>query len=540
MDDPADDEGVTAREPWETVIERGVIDVNCHFGPPAGTAGGSPLTDLLGEARSHGVRLALAHHLTAVWADPDTGNRAALDAAADPANRLRAVAVVAPDRTFGGRARIGEAARAGAVAFRLERVGWAPEPSLALEELLADVAAAGLPLLVQLGGPAAGQGFGAATMIGRLTSGLGVPVVLLGAHYTHIVDDLAAVRRYSHLYLETSSLAHFRAIETAVRAIGHERLMFGSGAPRRAIQSPLNAVLLARIDDDARRAILAENAVRVFDLPAGAVDVRPPTIPDRAWDVHAHFGPLAFDVPAVAAERLLAELTEVGTLALTGSSTIGIFADPAAGNAAMVEAVGLDGGQRGYLVADPNDLDLTADQIRRFGERPGVVGVKIHSEWSGVPTASRAMRDLFTLLSDFGRPVKIHNAGPDWEAALRDIARSHPMLPIIIAHGGPGTPTAAGAQVAADCERVFVEMSSSFADLPAVRAAARVAGPERLLYGTDVPLIEPAFVQGTYQDAELPPEELDRIFWTNAAVLFEGQAETTHGAGRRAPEGRPG
>ena len=37
MDDPADDEGVTAREPWETVIERGVIDVNCHFGPPAGT-----------------------------------------------------------------------------------------------------------------------------------------------------------------------------------------------------------------------------------------------------------------------------------------------------------------------------------------------------------------------------------------------------------------------------------------------------------------------------------------------------------------------
>jgi len=47
-------------------------------------------------------------------------------------------------------------------------------------------------------------------------------------------------------------------------------------------------------------------------------------------------------------------------------------------------------------------------------------------------------------------------------------------------------------------------------------------------------------VLGTYQDAELPPEELDRIFWTNAAVLFEGQAETTHGAGRRAPEGRPG
>jgi predicted TIM-barrel fold metal-dependent hydrolase len=537
-DHRAADGVAAASEPGETAIERGVIDVNAHFGPSSGAAGGSPLGDLVREARRHGVRLALAHHLSAVMADPETGNRAALDAAADPANRLRAVAVVAPDRTFGVQARIGDAARAGAVAFRLERVGWAAASSLALEELLAHVAAAGRPLLVPLGSVSPAHGSGAATWIGRLTSDLGVPVVLLGAHYTHIVDDLAAVKRYPHLYLETSSLAHFRAIETAVRAVGHERILFGSGAPRRAIQSPLNAVLLARIDDDARRAILAENAVRVFDLPTGAVDVRPPTLPERAWDVHAHFGPLAFDVPAVPADQLLAELAELGTRALTGSSTIGIFADPVAGNAAMVEAVGVDGGQWGYLVADPNDLEVTSDQIRRFGERPGVVGVKIHGEWSGVPTASRAMRDLFDLLADFGRPVKIHNAGPDWEAGLREIARSHPRLPIIIAHGGPGTPTAAGAQVAADCERVFVEMSSSFADLPEARAAARIAGPERLLFGTDAPLIEPAFVLGTYQDAEIAPAELDRVFWSNAVALFGSPPGTAIAIRTSARDGR--
>jgi uncharacterized protein len=282
----------------------------------------------------------------------------------------------------------------------------------------------------------------------------------------------------------------------------------------------LNAVLLARIDDGARRAILAENAARLFDLPAGTVDVRPPAVPERAWDVHAHFGPFAFDVPAVANDRLLAELAGVGTRALTGSSALGIFADPVAGNAAMVEAVGLEGGQRGYLVADPNDLETTADQIRKHGDRPGVVGVKIHSEWSGVPTASPAMRDLFKLLADFGRPVKIHNGGPDWETGLRQIARSHPRLPIIIAHGGPGTPTAAGARVAADSEQVYIELSSSFAELRAARAAARIAGRDRLLFGTDAPLLEPGFVLGTYQDAEIPEAWLDRVFWANAAALF--------------------
>jgi predicted TIM-barrel fold metal-dependent hydrolase len=48
----------------------------------------------------------------------------------------------------------------------------------------------------------------------------------------------------------------------------------------------------------------------------------------------------------------------------------------------------------------------------------------------------------------------------------------------------------------------------------------RIAGPERLLYGSDAPLIEPAFVLGTYQDAEISAGELDRVFWTNAAALF--------------------
>ena len=73
--------------------------------------------------------------------------------------------------------------------------------------------------------------FGAASVIGAATDGLGIPVVLLGAHYMHIVDDVAAAVRYPHLHLETSALAHYRAIETVVGSIGAERLLFGTGSP---------------------------------------------------------------------------------------------------------------------------------------------------------------------------------------------------------------------------------------------------------------------------------------------------------------------
>jgi predicted TIM-barrel fold metal-dependent hydrolase len=47
-----------------------------------------------------------------------------------------------------------------------------------------------------------------------------------------------------------------------------------------------------------------------------------------------------------------------------------------------------------------------------------------------------------------------------------------------------------------------------------------IAGPAKLLWGSDAPLLEPAFVLGTYADAGLSHDALDRIFWGNAKDLF--------------------
>jgi predicted TIM-barrel fold metal-dependent hydrolase len=146
--------------------------------------------------------------------------------------------------------------------------------------------------------------------------------------------------------------------------------------------------------------------------------------------------------------------------------------------------------------------------------------VKVHGEWSGTPTASKAMTDTFELLARFGRPVKIHNAGAGWDEALATIARRHPRLPIVIAHAGLGTPSVEGARLAASNDNIYLELSSSFAHLPTVREAVSIAGPARLLWGSDAPLLEPAFVLGTYLDAGLPPVAIDQIFWRNAMELF--------------------
>ena len=241
---------------------RGFVDVNAVFGPAHGTAGtaGAPLDTLVAERRSHGIRLSLASSLLATWADGPTGNRLAAEAAADPANGLAAIAVVGPRRTGHAGRLVDEAERSGAVGYRLDGWDGTTPPPESVHEVLRAVAATGRPLLVPI------ARFGAASVIGAATDGLGIPVVLLGAHYMHIVDDVAAAVRYPHLHLETSALAHYRAIETVVGSIGAERLLFGTGSPIRAAASPISAILAASIPDEAKRAILGGNAVRLFGV----------------------------------------------------------------------------------------------------------------------------------------------------------------------------------------------------------------------------------------------------------------------------------
>lgn len=63
-------------------------------------------------------------------------------------------------------------------------------------------------------------------------------------------------------------------------------------------------------------------------------------------------------------------------------------------------------------------------------------------------------------------------------------------------------------------------MCSSFANLAIVREVARRVPAHKFMFGSDVPLLEPGFVLGTYQDAGIPEDRQAAVYWDNAARLF--------------------
>jgi predicted TIM-barrel fold metal-dependent hydrolase len=157
----------------------------------------------------------------------------------------------------------------------------------------------------------------------------------------------------------------------------------------------------------------------------------------------------------------------------------------------------------------------------RHYRNPRFVGAKIHCQYSRKDTATAEIAALLHEIARRGKPVKIHNDGPGWEQALIDACRRDPDLTIIIAHGGLGQPSVEGARAAAETENIYLEFASSFPELPVVREAVRLAGPDRILFGTDVPLLNPAFVIGTYHDAGLLTPDNRATMTLGTRKLFE-------------------
>jgi predicted TIM-barrel fold metal-dependent hydrolase len=345
--------------------------------------------------------------------------------------------------------------------------------------------------------------YGDASAIGAATREFDTPVVLLGGHYTQLGDCLAAMQRWPHLYLETSRLAQFRGVQTVVRSVGAERLLFGSGAPSRPIQAPLNAVLMADISDADRHVVLAGNARRVFGLPSQEFEPPHAKLGQGLIDVHAHIGSLGFPVPSVEGCNHPSEVARYGIELSVASSLRAIVDDVCEGNAEMLAACDASGAAlRGYVVLNPADLEGACREMDAAYARETVVGAKVHCSWSGAPTASKACVRLVREIARRGRPLKIHVDGPDWEVALREVAVEYPTWKVIVAHAGPGTPSRETVALLESTPNVYVELSTSFPDLPVVREVATTAERYgRLLYGSDAPLLDPAYVTGIYADA---------------------------------------
>jgi len=215
---------------------------------------------LLGQMDRAGVSEALCTHFAAIRFDTRTGNDELLEiCASEP--RLYPVAVINPSIYVGVSEEIRRCAHDGFVGFRFVPAlqGWSlsSQPFAEAAHVAADT---GLPLAVEL------SSSGDATLVGRVTHALPVPVILAGLTYRTLGEAISVIERHRHLCLEACSLATPGIVELLVQRLGGERLLFARNAPAWEIAPTLSVVRAADIAESDKEAILGDNAKRLYHL----------------------------------------------------------------------------------------------------------------------------------------------------------------------------------------------------------------------------------------------------------------------------------
>jgi len=498
--------------------------------------------ELRAAMETNGVDLAMTMSLRAIQTDAAMGNEYICDLAGDDA-RVLPVAVVDPRDCLRVQKVIAESLARGAVALAFHMTAIpCPLNSILFRRALKHAADAGKPLIFVT------NTAGELTGIAEMTRDLGCPKVLLaGASYHRLGEMIALLETFEHIHVETSWQVGPGAVELLARAGGADRVLFGSMAPLRPMRPGLNMVADAELTAGEKTDILARNALRFLggQEQAGQVaDEAPevmglPQVP--AIDVHCHLRVMP-EQPSTCLgpgdtvrelERFNIELSVV-------SSTAAYKDDMNAGNEEMLESVDAHDRLLGSVVVNPHHFDdsvkwldvaanddriahVTVNPLSTYERYSAPGWMRLFAEIAarrlavfynsgGQDTHRRSPRATET-----GHLFKVRGASPEEVEMFRRIAERFTDVPIIIGHGHG----LEGLQLARSCTNVYLELCTSYPEQNVYRRAVDAVGADRILFGTDLEMISPAFVLGSLWEAQLDDRELRQILRDNALRILK-------------------
>ncbi len=502
------------------------------------------LTELHQAMDRAGVDLAFTMSLRALYADARKGNEFLFSTTSSD-SRTVPIGVFGPHSNPFETAAIVEACiRNGAtgLAYRAQNQSVSLS-SLSFRHALAEAVKPGLPLIFP--GITAG---GIVSQLAEMTQDTGCPLVILGPYYGLLAEMLLVLERYPYVYMDTGWQITPSAIELLVEHAGPDRILFGSGAPVRPVQPALNTVLDADIDVDSKRKILSINALRIFgrgdladeverqDLPLP--EVKKPGTP--VIDVHCHLGVLpevpmrVTDVDAVAYH-----VEREGFEYAVCSAPVAYREDIDLGNQEMLDKIAVHPKLLGSPVITPTHMETSIKWLDIFVKSDRLAHVTLDPDNEAERTGSDAYMQLLAeaairkvpifynsgaqdLSSGFrwqrklGYNPWIRGTSPEEFAMFVEADRRHPDLPIIIGHGMGED----GLRLAKQTGNIYLEFSGSYPERDAIRKAIDQIGPERVVFGTDLDMITPAFALGVYSEADMTTYEERLVMAENSRRIL--------------------
>ena len=241
-------------------------------------------------------------------------------------------------------------------------------------------------------------------------------------------------------------------------------------------------------------------------------------------DLHSHLGKWFFPIEKTSIDDFL-KIMEKNEIELSVlSSIMANVYDFQEGNKELLKAIKHQQNLLGYLFLNPNYLKESFSQMDRYLAEEKFIGLGelydggyIGSQTLNCDAHKRIFERLLKKFSQ--RIVLFHCWGKTGVLRLLEVAREFPEINFIAGHmGNPDWEIAA--KTFKKVKNVYLEICSSYPIAGKIESVVKEIGVERVIFGSDSSLINPAFIIGMVIDSEISKKDKEKIFYLNAKKLL--------------------
>jgi predicted TIM-barrel fold metal-dependent hydrolase len=192
--------------------------------------------------------------------------------------------------------------------------------------------------------------------------------------------------------------------------------------------------------------------------------------------------------------------------------------DPLSGNRILKVMLEQESGLYGCLVAHLNRVDASLQAIRDLASDRRFIGVMLTSTNPNEPLHPLVADEVLNACRRYQKPIFLPTPNAACVETALHLAKTYSMHKFVFLGMG-GTDWRTGIAAAHQATNVFLETSGAL-DRTKIPAAIETIGSHRILFGSSMPVLDPAAALGLLIDSEVSPADLRRIQNDNAIKLF--------------------
>ena len=242
-------------------------------------------------------------------------------------------------------------------------------------------------------------------------------------------------------------------------------------------------------------------------------------------DIHCHMGKwFNFNIPASSPEDMLVQMNRLGIKACVAAHHASIGPDFKYGNEQVIQAMAKFPKRiYGYATVNPHygEQEIIDELEKCFSA--GMVGIKIHPDMHQYPADGPKYACVWEFANEHHLPLLSHTTTSGYNTInmFRNLADKYPNVKIILGHSGFGSEGAdQSIEAVLEHPNIFMEIAQSVIVYGTLERMVHKCGAEKVLFGTDMPFLDPRPQLGRVAFAKITDEEKRLILGLNAVKVF--------------------